>query len=133
MDGQDFVEKRIRELGNKKGYEAAERDYRSFLASAGCWVIKNIFVMEYSKEFEYLMFSDISDVIYKQVIPTEQVSNERIILYLHKLRNGSIVMAKTLDFGIVVREFELQSRYYVHFRTNTVGKGMNPLILPAMG
>ena len=28
-------------------------------------------------------------------------------------------------------EFELQLRYYVHFRTNTLG--MNPLILPAMG
>ena len=28
----------------------------------------------------------------------------------------------------------LQSRYYVHFRANTLGKGMNPLILPpAMG
>ena len=27
-----------------------------------------------------------------------------------------------------------QSRYYVHFRANTLGKGMNPLILPpAMG
>ena len=24
----------------------------------------------------------------------------------------------------------LQSRYYVHFRANTLGKGMNPLILP---
>ena len=26
------------------------------------------------------------------------------------------VMVKALDCGIVVREFELQSRYYVHFR-----------------
>ena len=32
-----------------------------------------------------------------------------------------------------VREFVLQSRYYVHFWANTLGKGMNPLILPAMG
>ena len=39
---------------------------------------------------------------------------------------------KAVDCGIVVREFVLQSRYYVHFRTNTHGKGMNPLILPAM-
>ena len=38
-----------------------------------------------------------------------------------------------MDCGIVVSEFELQSRYYVHFRTNTLGKSMNPLILPAMG
>ena len=42
------------------------------------------------------------------------------------------VMVKALDCGIVVSEFEFQSRYYVHFRTNTIGKVMNPLILPAM-
>ena len=43
------------------------------------------------------------------------------------------VMVKALDCGIVVREFVLQSRYYVHFRANTFRKGMNPLILPAIG
>ena len=43
------------------------------------------------------------------------------------------VMVKAMDCGIVVREFVLQSRYYVHFRANTFGKGMNPLILPTMG
>ena len=43
------------------------------------------------------------------------------------------VMVKAMDCGIVVREFVLQSRYYIHFRANTLGKGMNPLILPAMG
>ena len=42
-------------------------------------------------------------------------------------------MFKAMDCGIVVSEFELQLRYYVHFRANTLGKGMNPLILPAMG
>ena len=43
------------------------------------------------------------------------------------------VMVKAMDCGIVVREFILQSWYYVHFRANTLGKGKNPLILPAMG
>ena len=43
------------------------------------------------------------------------------------------VMVKAMDCGIVVREFVLQSHYYVHFRANTLGKGMNLLILPAMG
>ena len=43
------------------------------------------------------------------------------------------VMVKAMDCGILVSEFVFQSRYYVHFRTNTLGKGMNPLILPAMG
>ena len=42
-------------------------------------------------------------------------------------------MVKVLNCGIVVREFELQSTDYVHFRTNTLGKGMNPLIPPAVG
>ena len=42
-------------------------------------------------------------------------------------------MVKALDCGIIVREFVLQSRYDIHFRANTPGKGMNPLILPAMG
>ena len=36
------------------------------------------------------------------------------------------VTVKSLNYEIVVSEFELQSRYYVHFRTNTIGKGMNP-------
>ena len=43
------------------------------------------------------------------------------------------VMAKAIDYGIVVSEFVLQSRTYVHFRANTLGKGINPFILPAMG
>ncbi len=42
-------------------------------------------------------------------------------------------MVKARDYGIVVSEFVLQSHYYVSFRENTFGKGMNPLILPGMG
>ena len=49
-----------------------------------------------------------------------------------KLVRGG-VMVKAMDGGIVVSEFVLQSCYYVQFRANTLGKGMNPLILPAMG
>ena len=36
------------------------------------------------------------------------------------------VMVKAMDCGIVVSEFVLQSRYYVHFRANTPGKGIEP-------
>ena len=43
------------------------------------------------------------------------------------------IIVKAMDCGIVVREFVLQLRYCVHFRANTLEKGMNPLILPAMG
>ena len=35
-------------------------------------------------------------------------------------------MIKSLDCGIVVSEFELQSRYYFHFRPNTFRKRYEP-------
>ena len=46
---------------------------------------------------------------------------------------NSLIQVKAVDCGIIEREFEHQSRYYIHFRANTLGKGMNPLILQAMG
>ena len=38
------------------------------------------------------------------------------------------LVTNMLDCDIVVSEFEVQSRYNVHFRTNTLRKVMNPLI-----
>ena len=38
-----------------------------------------------------------------------------------------------VSFWRHLTEDVLQSRYYVHFRANTLGKGMKPFILPAMG
>ena len=32
-------------------------------------------------------------------------------------------MVKAVDGGIVVREFVLHSRYYIHFRANTLAMG----------
>ena len=42
-------------------------------------------------------------------------------------------MVQAMDCKIVGSEFELQSLYYVHFRTNTLRKGMNPFIPPNYG
>ena len=42
-------------------------------------------------------------------------------------------MVKVMDYGILGGMFELQSRNYVHFRANTLEKGIKPLILPALG
>ena len=41
-------------------------------------------------------------------------------------------MSKVLDCDPEVNEFDLHLRYYICSRTNTFGKGMNPLILQAM-
>ena len=35
-------------------------------------------------------------------------------------------IVKALDYGILVHEFEFHSRYYVHFRTNTLGESYEP-------
>ena len=42
-------------------------------------------------------------------------------------------MANVLDCDIVVSEFELQSRYNIHFHTNTFWKGMTPSYSPRYG
>ena len=39
----------------------------------------------------------------------------------------SVSAANVLDCSIVVSEFERQSRYHGHFRTNTYRKDMKPL------
>ena len=43
------------------------------------------------------------------------------------------VMVKAMTCGLVVSEFVLQSRYYVHFRANTLGKGIGPPYPPSYG
>ena len=42
------------------------------------------------------------------------------------------IMTFVLDCDFEVTDFKLQMRHYVHFLINTLGKGMNPLISPAM-
>ena len=41
--------------------------------------------------------------------------------------------AKVMDCDTLVSEFELQSCYYVHFRTSALGRVMNPFISPTIG
>ena len=38
-----------------------------------------------------------------------------------------------MDCEIVESNFELRSRYYIHFQTNTLGKSMNLIILQSVG
>ena len=47
--------------------------------------------------------------------------------------SSSDVAANVLGCDQEVSEFEIQSGYYVHFRTNTLGEGMSPIISPALG
>ena len=52
----------------------------------------------------------------------------RHILYLCLERYPRSLVAKLLNYNIVQNEFEFTPCDYVHFQTNTFGKGMNPLI-----
>ena len=91
-----------------------------------------------------LALNNLPRLICDKTIPNQTkpvISNSRLLhdIIKHLPLNGDVrgcprgVMVKAMDCGIVVREFVLQSRCYIHFRANTLGKGMNPLILPAMG
>ena len=42
------------------------------------------------------------------------------------------VVVDEQDYDIIVSEFKLHLRYFVHFQKNTIGKDMNPLITPAI-
>ena len=61
-------------------------------------------------------------------MPLKKKPNETKAIkgYLHDVK------AKVLDREIVGSEFELKSRYCIHFGTNTHGKGMN-LLYPNYG
>ena len=60
--------------------------------------------------------------------------NEIPIAHQYKFLRGCLhVMVKAMDCRIVVREFEPQLRYYIHFRTNTLGKGMALSYPPSYG
>ena len=42
------------------------------------------------------------------------------------------IVAKVLEYEIIVRKFKLQFHYYVHFWTNALRKGMNSITSPAV-
>ena len=43
------------------------------------------------------------------------------------------IVAKVLDSSLEITKFKLQSHYNIHFQTNILRKGVNPLIPPAIG
>ena len=55
--------------------------------------------------------------------------SSRCILQPQPTERSHGIIAKMLDYGHEVSKFELQSGYYVHFRTNTPEKHRNPIIL----
>ena len=65
--------------------------------------------------------------------PSPYILKPNLFLNLHFEGCPRGIMVNATNSGIVVNEFELKSRYYIHFRTNIRGKRKNPLILPAMG
>ena len=104
----------------------------------------NLRHLTHSKEHKGdIRIGNLNNALFQHVSQSNHNSDfdsAKMVIYNHstKLRrilvgvlNG--IMVKGMDGGIVENEFVLQLRYFVHFRANTLGKGMNPLILPAMG
>ena len=57
-------------------------------------------------------------------------SDKKAFLFCNTQGSLRGFLAYVLDFDIVVSEFDLQSRHYVHFQTDTLEKGMNSLKPP---
>ena len=56
------------------------------------------------------------------------------LLFLMTFGKAWIPIAQVANvFDIVASEFKIQLHHYVYFQNNTLGKGMDPLIPPAMG
>ena len=72
----------------------------------------------------YILLKKTSLVLYHCVIV---ILSAWICIWVYNIRT------RVLDFSLEVSEFELQSCYYVHFGTDILGKGMNPLILLSIG
>ena len=71
---------------------------------------------KYNKQF---------NILYK-IQNTTAICNILILISINDGESSRSAVANGLDCDIVGSEFELQSRYYVHFRTNTLEKDMNP-------
>ena len=72
-------------------------------------------------------------VTFHESILVSQWAFQPILVYTRRyIYSSRGVVAKVLDCDIIVSEFELQFRYYIHFGINTVGKGMNSLTLQAI-
>ena len=100
------------------------------------WMTMYIYIYIYIYIYMFILYRQITCVIHVQCFefsygcPQCWWTNIYICIDMGCPRG---VMVKAMDCGIVERKFALQSRYNIHFRANTLGKGMNPLILPAMG
>ena len=68
----------------------------------------------------------------EEVLPSLQISRIDASPWVG-MKSARGVVAIMLKGNVVVSEFELPSLYFVNFRTNTIGKGMNSIIHPAMG
>ena len=57
-----------------------------------------------------------------------QQGHRKQVLEMFADHHDNSVMTTMLAPILDVSDFELQLRYYIHFRSNTLGKSMNPLI-----
>ena len=64
-------------------------------------------------------------------INTKTFVDNRYLTYERRRPRG--VVANVLDYDIIVSEFKLHSRDYIHFWANTLGEGRNLSPTPGYG
>ena len=87
------------------------------------------FFLSFFLHFQHLEMSTTTKMNF-QTLMSSLISSEKLRLNLIPLtRSPCGAVANVLHCDIAISEFEFQSRYYVHFRTNTLGEGINPSYL----
>ena len=102
-----------------------------------CFYFESLFIShftsELSKEWKVVLFLQVYS--YKSALNFPTIDKQKNPLRLSYCfpvkikRSPHGVIANVLDCDIIGSEFKHHSRYYVHFRTNTLGRGRKPLIL----
>ena len=112
------------------GLSPSLSDHWQTLYSIGQWPAIIIISFYYYYHYHYINHHHpfiIISIIITYLLLSSLSFSAPFYYYLHQN------YIKAMDCGIVVCEFVLQSRYYVHFRANTLGKGINPSYPPSYG
>ena len=100
---------------------------------SGEWVCVHISCFLWSGDVR-LIYERVGDLhLDMNTGPDKVVRNTDGCLYTWGGDVSRSVVANVLDCEIEVSKYEFSSRYYTHFRTNALGKTMNPLIPSGMG
>ena len=94
-------------------------------------VVRHLVLLSFSNRL-HIILTSLTGTKWSLIKELTSVFNTFLLFLNLCLGSPRDVIAKVVDSGLKVSEFELQSSYYVSFRTDTLGKDITPIIYLAM-